>query len=408
MNVTSQSLVKKSKLFLISFITLNVSLYAQTHFEKGFFIRNNNEKVECEIKNEDWFKNPTEITYRLEEDTTDKVISIEEIQSFQILNKSKYIKKNVEVNKSENDIYGFNNKRTYRFERETILLEVILEGKLSLYQYTNSNFTNFYIHKRGEETELLVYNEFISDEGKINHDRHYRQQLINHMQGSGIPISSFKKLLYYKKELSNLVKKYNKAMGEEIKDFVGKKINQKPFNFYIRPGISDASLYVIDNAFATTDDVDFGRQLTFRIGVEAEYLLPYRNNKWSLFLEPAFHYYTNEKEIISPLYNKVEVRYKSIELGMGIRHYAFLNKTTKAYINGLFIYDNDINATLTYGGQRIHKITSYYNAALGIGFTYKNTLSLEMRYYTKRDLLKSYRNFRTEYQTITLVAGIRL
>ena len=245
----------------------------------------------------------------------------------------------------------------YHFDKQTILLKVLIEGDISLYQYTHSNFTNFYISKKGqEEIELLVYREYISDEKYVKQDYHFRQQLLNKMNDSTISIENFKKLEYYKKELVNLVKKYNELKGGEYIKTEKNGKQRKKFNFYIRPGISSSSLNVIDDAFALTDDVYIGHQLTFRTGIEAEYILPFNNNKWGVLLEPAFQYFTKEKEIDSRLYDRVLAQYKSIELGMGIRHYSFLNKTTKMYINGLFVYDNDINSTITYAGRRKHEI----------------------------------------------------
>ena len=54
----------KKWLFLV-FPILATNCCAQISFEKGYYIDNSNQKVDCLIKNVDWKNNPTSFEYKL-------------------------------------------------------------------------------------------------------------------------------------------------------------------------------------------------------------------------------------------------------------------------------------------------------------------------------------------------------
>ena len=58
--------MKKQLLILLIFIS-TFNSYAQTSFEKGYFINNEGQKTDCLIKNIDWKDNPTEIKFKYTE-----------------------------------------------------------------------------------------------------------------------------------------------------------------------------------------------------------------------------------------------------------------------------------------------------------------------------------------------------
>ena len=86
----------KSKLyFLLIFTFSTIVLNAQISFEKGYYITNAKEKVECLIKNYDWKNNPVEIEYKLTNSTLVQKIAITNMEEFSIYDKSKYIRRTV-------------------------------------------------------------------------------------------------------------------------------------------------------------------------------------------------------------------------------------------------------------------------------------------------------------------------
>lgn len=60
----------KRNLLLLLALKFSFVVNAQINFEKGYFISNDNEKIECLIKSIDWKNNPTEFKYKLNEKQT--------------------------------------------------------------------------------------------------------------------------------------------------------------------------------------------------------------------------------------------------------------------------------------------------------------------------------------------------
>ena len=70
---------------------LSFNSYSQISFEKGYYIDNDNKKINCLIKNIDWMNNPTEFEYKLPENDNSKRITIRSVKEFGVYNSSKYI-----------------------------------------------------------------------------------------------------------------------------------------------------------------------------------------------------------------------------------------------------------------------------------------------------------------------------
>lgn len=95
--------MKKSALLIINLI-LTINCYAQITFEKGYYINNSDEKIDCLIKNTDVKYNPDEFTYRLTENSESKKGTIKTIQEFGIYGKFKYSRHTVLIDFSKSNI----------------------------------------------------------------------------------------------------------------------------------------------------------------------------------------------------------------------------------------------------------------------------------------------------------------
>ena len=102
---------------------------------------------------------------------------------------------------------------------------------------------------------------------------------------------------------------------------------------YLKAGVKNSSLE-IENSLSHLRDTNFGTKLGFSVGIEAEFILPFNNNKWALLIEPTYQYFNTKKE--TPDLTS-EINYSSIEIPIGVRHYMFINQKSKIFINGLII-----------------------------------------------------------------------
>ena len=54
--------MKSLTVIMLLFLIVTES-FGQIKYEKGYFINNENKKIECLIKNKDWKNNPSEFSY---------------------------------------------------------------------------------------------------------------------------------------------------------------------------------------------------------------------------------------------------------------------------------------------------------------------------------------------------------
>ena len=162
------------------------------------------------------------------------------------------------------------------------------------------------------------------------------------------------------------------------------------------------------NSVSGLRDTDFESQPGFRVGLEAEFVLPFQNEKWSLLIEPTYQNFISEKETPG-LTSKVN--YNSIEVPFGVRHYMLLDEDSKLFLNGLIVVDFDINSKIDLSLQNVVTtldIESGINFAVGFGYNYSNRYSAEVRYYTNRDLLTNYGPWASEYNNLSMIFGYTL
>ena len=199
----------------------------------------------------------------------------------------------------------------------------------------------------------------------------------------------------------NYFVKYNECNNVAYKNYEEKQ-HRDLFNLNLRPGFNISTLS-IQNSISNSRDTDFGSELAFRFGIEAEFIMPFNKNKWALIIEPTYQYFKSETEIST---QNVEVDYKSIELPLGIRHYLFLNENSKFFVNGSFVFDLiNNNSIINFESGTNLEIKTRTNLAFGLGYKYNDRYSLELRYQTSREVLSDFLFLSSDYQTFSVIFG---
>lgn len=390
-----------NKIYLILIAcAMSSTCYAQIEFEKGYYIDNGNQKINCSIKNIDWQDNPSAFTYRLSNNDDPKQISIESVKEFGIDKVSKYIRRTIKMDKSSEVIVNMSRERAPVFEEEQIFLKVLIEGTASLYRYRNGNLERYFYSKENSEIEQLVFKKYLTNDGDIALNNNYKQILSQNLKCPSIKISQFENLNYKRNKLINLFVAYNNCINQDFTNFDDKK-DRDLFNLNLRPGINFSSLSIV-NSVSDSRDADFGSKVGFRLGVEAEFIMPFHKNKWSIVVEPTYQVFKASKEL--PTQNAT-ADYKSIELPIGIRHYFFLNEDSKIFVNGSYVFDFSGNSIIEFENNDDLPIESKSNIAFGLGYNHNSKYSLELRYHTSREILNNFVFWSSEYNTISLIFG---
>ena len=405
-----------------------INSYAQTNFDKGYFIDNDGQKTKCLIKNEDWKDNPTRFEYKISEEDELKGIGIESVAEFGVDNFSKYIRSTVDVDMS---VYLGESSRLEEtkdpvFVTKEIFLKTLVEGKASLYLYEKELLQKFFYQKEVDTIKQLVYrryveftplenrgNVYVYNTEKIKENNLYKQQLWSDFEDD-TDIFSIQDLKYDRKALTSFFVKCNQSSNVDFIDYVLLS-RIKTFNLTLRTRLNNSSLKM-NYGQDFLGNIDLGNKMGFGFGIEAEIVLPFRKGRWTIPIEPTYQSFKTEKSIINRFGATIimDVNYQSIELPLGARRYFFLNEKSKVFINGFLVLDfnileSSITAKTTAGfSLNTLKPQALANVALGAGYKYNDRYSVELRYLSNRNLALRNPFLDTYYETLSAVIGFTL
>ncbi|MGW9686271.1 porin family protein [Flagellimonas sp. 2504JD1-5] len=204
--------------------------------------------------------------------------------------------------------------------------------------------------------------------------------------------------------------------GDEI---IQNKINNSRwFNLSIRIGVNRSSFSMGNPNFESRRNLDFGSKTNPRIGLEAEFVLPFNKNKWAVIAEPTYQYYKSNliinSEDISGGMIQSALKYNSIELPIGIRHYLFLNHSTKLFVNASYHFaDFDFDSLVDFkrsDGSNFNDPLAFRREthwAVGTGIKVMNRYSLEIKYLGSPRAINAL-FWNSEYETLSFIFGFTL
>lgn len=372
---------------------------AQIEFEQGYFINNQGDKTSCLIKNLDWNNNPTKIAYKLSANGIIKTIDIDSMKEFAIESVSKYVRFTLDIDLSSNNLDNLSPQRNPDFKKETLLLKVLVHGSATLYTYTQNSLTRYFYSINRQDPIQLVYKKFsIPDSYQVRENNQFRNQLWDDLKCKSISKISLERLEYKRNQIIKVFEKYNSCGNEEFKSYA-QKSKQGNFHITLRPGVGSSS-FKVQNSLFTTRNIDFSG-VSYRFGVEFEYVFPFAKNKWSVLVEPTYRSFSASETLTG---FEPEVDYSSLEIQSGIRHYLFLNDDSKLFINGLFVFDLSAESSeLRYRNTESYELDGSYNFAFGIGYKFKDTFGVELRYQANRTLI-----WKSDYSSTSVVIGYSL
>lgn len=384
------------KIYLL-FLFIGINCFSQINFDKGYFIENSGTKIECLIRNIDWLNNPIEFEYKESENSEQKTITIKDVQEFGIYDNSKYIKANLNIDLSSNNLDDLSDNKEIIFEEKELFLKVLIEGEASLYEYVDGKIVKFFFKNNNTEIEQLIFKKYKSSQNQIGSNEEYKKQLWLNLKCDDITLKTFKYVDYKENDLVDFFVKYNTCINVDYINYK-KKNKQDLFNINLRVGLNNSSLSTGNTvSSSTTQYPDFDSQIGLRAGIEAEFLMPFNRSKWAIIVEPTYQSYKVKGDV-----SRRSIDYSSIELPIGIRHYMFINEKSKIFLNGSYIVDFSNGKALNL------EIKSSGNLGFGVGYKRNDKLSLEFRYHTSRDLFYNFRTTFSNYNTMSLIFGYTL
>lgn len=387
-------------LFTLTLLCFTQLAISQVNFEQGYFINENNIKTECLIQNYDWNIFPSEIEYKLSDSSTINKINTSLLKEIKINNTSHYYKKYYV------DIDSRIEQKSLVFEKKNIFLQVLIEGEASLLKY---KYENIYFYELGKNINQLVHKEYTENQ-KNKKDNRYKQELYNNLKCSDLTLENFQKLEYRDNQLVRLFEEYNNCTNSEYKNYISKQ-TKFDFNLKLFTGLTFYTLNttlapdVIGSSIRTETSKNSSTGII--AGIEAELKLPFKHNRWSVFMSSSYNSYKETSKYYDELlggYKGTIVidNYSCIEVSLGAKYYFHINENSNINLNlaygnvlelnseNMISFEGSMNPPQTLKFKSNNRNNSLIR--LGLGYTFSDKYSLDLNYYPTKIMSQSDAN----------------
>lgn len=375
----------RKQYFAFLALALTFCTSAQIKFEKGYFLDIDNKKVECLIKNVDWSDNPSEFQYKETEEGKILTKKDTEVNEFSF-GSTKFIAIELDVDQSSEKLQFLSTLRNPEFKKQRLFLKVVVDGTNKLYHYRKNEFQRFFYSNANLPIQQLIYKRYYPNAnggGNTNYNdmatnNSFRQQLITNVKCASTKQSDAESVLYQKSSLVKYFETVNQCNGDKV---VQTELHAVKGSLNLK-----ASAIIGQHGFSQSypfSGLDFGSKTYATFGIEAEYVFPFLNNKWSAIAEP---HYVSFKESIQKNGTDLTLNFKYVQIPVGARYYFFLENNSKIFVNGVLNYsviskkskvtfDDGSNDPFVFGSNSI-------TFGLGAGYNYRK-FSVEFRVNTK-------------------------
>ena len=396
--------------FIVMFAFQSAALFAQMHFEKGYFESNDGSITKCLIKNEDWYKTPNQFKYKLLTEDNIQLKKIDEIKEFGIDNQTKYIRADVNVDMSPSSLNELSDSKNPVWKKKLVFLEVLVEGKACLYKYNEPGLERFFYKVDTLAIEQLIYKEYVNrqrDTTAINDT--FKIQLMRNLICESSKESIIKYPDYYEKDLVKYFITFNQCSDPGFK--VVKPFFQRDIlNVSLIGGYNITSLK-IENESATYYNAVFKYTLTYHAGAGIEYILPFAKNQWSILLESVYNRFNSSIQTDA---GSRTIDYKALNFSLYAKYYLFLSDQHKIFIKGglYSIYSYNFNShytfQLSYGGNFDYKLKEQRpDIGIGIGIEYRR-LFAEFDYLKNHDIMSDNVIFSSKLSRLSISVGYKI
>jgi len=399
-----------NRIIMLLFLIFSLMCQSQNSFNQGYFIDNSGNRVECLIKDVDWKNNPTKFLYKLDNSSKTQTATIIAVEEFAV-NEAKFIRAIVDIDRSYSHMSNATENSKPTFTNEKLFLKVIEEGAANLYYYEEGNLKRFFYSEGDGTIEQLVFKSYFVDSRTLKNNNQFRQQLLSKLNCDNISKSDVESLKYRVEDLRNFFIDYNECKTGTSLSY-SKKRDKKLFRFKLKSGLTSSQL-LFKSISDPEYNVVFDNEIGYRIGLEFESIIPFNNDKWSLFVEANYQKYFSQQSIPNPStflseFLNVEANYSRIEIPLGLRHYLYLSDDTSLFLNFNYILIFAFDSSIDFGTSRSFELSKGTSTAFGLGCSIKKKYSVEIQYDIPREITPGFDDYQSKHNLISLVLGIKL
>ena len=404
--------MKENLALLLILFCLNLN--AQVNYEKSYFIDNGGSKTECFIKNKDKSESPSSFEYKLKlEESQILSFDVKNVKEVKIGEVLKYERSTVKLDTSNVKIDALDENREPEWKEVTVFLKVLVESQATLYEYKQGNSIKYFYKVGNSSVEQLIYKKYIVETDNstnltINSD--FQKQLWTNLNFGSKNIDEFLKMEYNRKDLIGYFIDYNKSKNNDVVDF-SKKMAKGSLNFKVNAGIASSSLSVSNSLIPV--DFKFSNKINSTFGTEAEYIMPFNRNKWSVFLAVSYNSYKNETDatihnsgpfLTDDVVQKWNASFSYLDFALGFRHYMFINNNSKMFISGNLSVYNELESDIHNDSSIMLNAEMNTSFGYGIGYSYKNKFNVELK-RSSPNIFANYIYWNSNYSVTSVIFG---
>lgn len=392
---------------VLFFLTISLAFghtYGQIRFEPGYILNPEGKEIQCLIKNEDWRNNPVKILYRLSDSDSVRTATTSSIKAFRVYNYSLYVSADVRIDRSPSVLSELTSDKNPKWSQENLFLKVLVDGKATLYGYTNRNLSRFFYSVDSSLIQQLIFKEFVQSQGELGQNNTYKSQLWSAIRCPDANVRDLNSVKYSETDLRKYFKKYNACFGVTESKSDDSSI-RNVFNLKLIGGLNSSDLAIRQFNGLFFSKFEFGKVVSPRIGVEGEFIFPFHKNKWGVTFESVYQSYKSE---FSKGGATSSIDYSFVELGVGVRHYFFVSDNLRIFLNAHYHpYPRYIFRRNLMLDDYPIKLKQTDLFSVGGGLQY-NRFSVDFRYFGKTDITSYYTIIESTYSRTAFTIGYRL
>ena len=388
------------------FLTITSFCLGQITFEPGYYLDNSGNRVEGLIRNVDWKNNPETFAFKTNANSEAVEIGVVQAREFGVFDalNVKYVRFTVPLDRSSDLVGNLSTKRAPEFTDEQLFLKVLVAGAASLYYYEDGNLRRFFYGLGPSEAQPLVYKRYLNQENRAVENNAYKQELLNVLPVGSYEADRMGRMSYKPKDLVGYFVAYNEEQQQPYDNYFERTVKKKvKLHLSLRLGATSQS-FVVDRPNRFTQDTDFGSTIGFRGGIELESILPFNKDKWAFFIGANYKNFDAETSFDQEgVERNAATNFDVFDIPVGVRHYFFLNSTSKLFINGSFNTVFIPSSTVELQTRSDLMVGKTTGLAFGLGYNFDNRLGIEFRYNSYQDILEFTERTST-FQGLSLIA----
>lgn len=382
-------------------LILFTGAFAQPEYESGYYISNDGVRHPANIKFKDWSYNPKQFTIVVANESKEQSISVSEAAEFGVIGKARYVRYIGNVDQSSEKAESLSDDREPINIVDTIFIKALVEGPASLFVYSNQYFTRYFYSLNGSSIQQLVYKQYL-DGNAVKQNETFKQQLWPLFNGGTTTAQTVNRLKYRKSDLVQFFVNHNKGLKADFLDRTSTE-SKAYAEISIRPGFGIGN-FTATEIFVGNTTHKFKSAPYFRVGAELDFVLPVRNNLWSVVVEPTFQSFKSDYQDGNTLQT---INYSCLEVPMGVRRKFPIGKQSKMFINAQYVLSMKTSSYMLFDNTKF-RLDYADNFAFGLGLQ-KGKWSAEFRYNFDRNPLNKYTGtWSSRYTNTALILGYRL